>query len=73
MFGSIMWSLFILQVIPQVVSVALHYDDEELLFESLSPFITDLIFIAKYVNVTKKANMVRFTIWKFKFNLFFID
>ncbi|XP_074103865.1 uncharacterized protein LOC141530574 [Cotesia typhae] len=59
MFGSIMWSLFILQVIPQVVSVALHYDDEELLFESLSPFITDLIFIAKYVNVTKKANMMK--------------
>ncbi|KAH0568991.1 hypothetical protein KQX54_021697 [Cotesia glomerata] len=59
MFGSIMWSLFILQVIPQVVSVALHYDDEELLFESLSPFITDLIFIVKYVNVTKKANMMK--------------
>ncbi|XP_008549290.1 odorant receptor 67a-like [Microplitis demolitor] len=59
MFGSVLWTLFIIQVIPQIIAAVVNSDDEELLLESLSPFITDVIYIAKYVNTIKKAKMIR--------------
>nr|AGG17936.1 olfactory receptor 3 [Microplitis mediator] len=59
MCGSVLWTLFIIQVIPQIIAAVVNSDDQELLLESVSPFITDGIYIAKYVNTIRKAKMIR--------------
>ncbi|XP_014298633.1 odorant receptor 13a-like [Microplitis demolitor] len=52
-------SAFILQVGPKILADIVHSDDQELIFETLAPTITDVASFAKYMNTFINAKMIK--------------
>nr|WNA12531.1 olfactory receptor [Microplitis mediator] len=50
---------FILQVGPKILADIVHSDDQELIFETLAPTITDVASFAKYMNTFINAKMIK--------------
>ncbi|CAD6228771.1 GSCOCT00014088001.2-RA-CDS [Cotesia congregata] len=56
----LLWNLFIIQVVPQVVvSLVDNFQDLDVVLELLSAFIMDLAYAAKYLNAILKAELIK--------------
>ncbi|XP_057337554.1 uncharacterized protein LOC130675734 [Microplitis mediator] len=59
MITMIIWTAFFMQFIPQVIAIVMHLDDPDILFESFSSMVIDLVFIFKYFNAISKAHLMK--------------
>ncbi|XP_057338927.1 odorant receptor 49a-like [Microplitis mediator] len=65
---TIFWTAMWLQTIPQIIAMVKYSHDPDILIEALSPFIIDLIFIAKYINSIYHAKVMKELFDRIKLN-----
>ncbi|XP_044598456.1 odorant receptor 13a-like isoform X2 [Cotesia glomerata] len=63
---AIIWIAFTLQAVPQTLAIILHFHDREVLLEAMAPYIIDIMFVAKYMNASYSAKLMKICFDKIK-------
>ncbi|XP_044598483.1 odorant receptor 67c-like isoform X3 [Cotesia glomerata] len=56
---TLLWTVLILQAIPQIIAMVMHSNDREVVLEALSAFAVDCLLAAKYLNASYHAELIR--------------
>nr|WGO81755.1 olfactory receptor 77 [Microplitis mediator] len=56
---SFVWIAIIVQLVPQIIAIVVHFDDRELLFEAFSAMAIDFACIVKYLNAIYRMDLMK--------------